>query len=297
MRELQALISYLLFGGRPCERLLLESGNESTSLPQLSYSGQGPLFEILQETFDPARMTHPVWDDLLVGGETAPEDWLPEWHGRNDALDPGVWDNFEARKRALFFFHKHGSDLLTLDSDDESQFATFLEMPERDALRLLIRSINRCFGDDSGGNHLRVWQSHRFNQSPRRVLYSSTLRPRGNFEIAYPRLSSSMAKAFDLAQDHVLFRLKDLPQAKLRVDFPIFELLAQAERGVPVLSLANDATRRLWQFMEKLTKPLGSSSNDSDVKIVVLNTVSGEKLNVTIDPIEKQYLEIIQGEH
>lgn len=289
LRELQALVSYLLFGGRSCTQLLQESGNESTSLPQLAYSGEGNIFDRIRETFDPASVTHPVWDDRLVGADTDLSDWLPEWQGRNDALDPNDWRNFEVRKRAFYFFHKYGNELLTVDNDDEAEFAQFLQLPQSKALRLLIARINHFFGD-SGRNELRVWQSHRYSQSPRRVLYSSSVRPRGDFEIVHPRLRPSMAKAFDLAQDHILLQLRNSHQARLRVDFSIFELLAQSERGVPVLSLDNDATRRLWQFMEKLA--IDSKQLMAEAKVVIFNTATGEKLDVMVDLMEKQYLEI-----
>ena len=241
--------------GRACRQLLSESGNDETALPQLPYLGEGSLFDRLRETFDPARVTHPVWDELLVGAGTYPTDWLPEWHGRNDALDPNAWKNFAARKRAFYFFHRQGDDLLNLDHDDEREFAQFLAMPPTKALRLLIARINRFFGDDDK-NHLRVWQSHRYSQAPRRILYSSTIRPRGEFEIVSPRLRPAMARAFELAQDHALLRLKDFPQARLRVDFSMFELLAQAEQGVPVLSLDNKATCGCGNLWKSWPQPL-----------------------------------------
>ncbi|WP_420640462.1 Druantia anti-phage system protein DruA [Candidatus Leptofilum sp.] len=293
LRQLQALISYLVFGGRSCQKILQESGNESTSFPQLPYSGEGKIFDLLSGTFDPAKVAHPIWDDRLVNAETSIDDWLPEWQKRKDSLDPGNLDSFEVRKRAFFFFHKNGNDLLSLDNDDENEFAQLLAMPERESLRLLIRGINHFFGDKDDGNHLRVWQSHRFNQSPRRIIYSSMTYPRGSFEIVHPRLSPSMAKAFDLVEDHVLLRLKDYPQARLRIDFSVFEVIAQCRRGVPVLSIDNDATRRLWQFMEKLARTSHNSSHD-ETEIIVLNTSTREELSVLVDLIDKQYLAINQ---
>ncbi|HMN28998.1 MAG TPA: DUF4338 domain-containing protein, partial [Caldilineaceae bacterium] len=100
VRELQSLISYLLFGGRTCNQLLQESGNDDKALPQLVFSGEGRLFDLLRMTFDPANVSHPVWDDRLLSADTQSEKWLPEWHERIDALDPNDCHNFRARKRA-----------------------------------------------------------------------------------------------------------------------------------------------------------------------------------------------------
>lgn len=136
LRELQALISFLLFGGRACNLLLKESGNEDKSLPQQVYGGEGALFQQIRHTFDPTRVSHPVWDDRLIGAETDPADWLDNWFGQRNALSPDDKAGFEARKRAFYFFHKNGDGLLTLDSNDETEFAEFLRMPPTKALRL-----------------------------------------------------------------------------------------------------------------------------------------------------------------
>lgn len=289
LRELQALISFLLFGGRTCDQLLRESGNEDKFLPQLIYTGKGALFQQIQNTFDPVNVSHPVWDDRLICAETDSSHWLSEWHGQANALTPDNWEGFKARKRAFYFFHKNGGDLLTLDSNDETEFADFLLKSPSKALRLLITRINTFFGDDIR-NKIRVWQSHRFSQAPRRVLYSISVINASEFELVHPSLCAEMARAYTVNKDHLLLRLRNFHQARLRVDFSIFELLAQAERGVPALTLDNDATRRLWQFMEKLAANF--AQQQSEANVIIFNTATGEKLKVQVDMIEKQYLEI-----
>lgn len=291
LRELQNLISYLLFAGRSCEQLLRDSGDQRFAIGQLPFKGKGKLFKILKEHFDPAGISHPLWDEALVSAETDPAGWLPEWPVEDDSLSPNDWDRFKARKRAFYFFHANGDELLVLAGNDESEFESFLRMPEREALRLIIRRINSLFGISGKGEELRVWQSHRYNQSPRQILYSSQLCQRSELEIVHPRLRSSMAEAFELTENHILLRLKRHHAASLRVDFALFHLLQQAERGVPVLSLEGDVVRRLWQFMEQLYDPAKEEAID-EVKVVLLDRTSGEQLTIIIDPQDKRYLSI-----
>jgi hypothetical protein len=291
LRELQNLISYLLFAGRACDRLLRESGDRDFALPQLPFTGKGRLFEMLKRYFDPARVSHPVCDDALISAETDPADWLTEWPAEDDALSPTDLKRFEARKRAFYFFHAQGAQLLDLAGDDESEFERFLKMQERDAMRLIIRRINGLFRITGKGEELRVWQSHRYNQSPRRILYSSQLCQRNELEIVHPRLRSSMAGAFSLMENHVLLRLKRRHQANLLVDFELFNLLQRAERGVPVLSLEGDTMRRLWQFMEQLNDP---TKEEGEVSIVLFDPTSAEQLTVVIDPEDKRFLSIVR---
>jgi hypothetical protein len=286
LRELQALVSYLLFGGRDCDQLLESSGDLAYQLPQLCYGGEGKLFDALKETFDPADYSHPIWDEALMYGSTDESDWLPEWPAKISAVNLNSNEGVAATKRSFYFFHARGEQYLALASDDESAFAALLEQAERKTLRDLVGRINSFFGADSGDTELQIWQGHRYNQSPRRILYSAISRPRREFSVARPVLRRSMRQAFDLAEDHVLLYLNANRQARLRVDFPLFRLLAQADRGVPAMSLEDDTTRRLWQFMELLSQPL----NEPEVDVQLLDTVTGERLFVGVDMEEGRYL-------
>lgn len=291
LRELQAFISYLLFAGRDCGQMLESSGEDKYALHQLIYSGEGSLFNNIRQTFDPSKISHPFWDDSLVYGEGDVIDWIQDGCMEVGALDPNNIDRFISRKRAFYFYNRHGMDLVKLAGDDESEFGDFLEMQSRQALRFIIQRINRFFGDDTSSDNLKVWQSHRYNQSSRRILYSALTRQRQEFEIVSPELRQTMANAFDLAQDHALLRLKERPQAKLKIDFPMFELLAKANRGVPVMSLENDETRRIWQFMEQLSEKL-DFEDSPEVQITIFDAITHQKLNVVTDFELKKYLSI-----
>ena len=83
------------------QELIRHSGARESSLPELLYRGEGGLFEAIRKSFDPARITHPVWDDALIQGLTQQNEWLPSAPAETDALDPGNWERFAARKRGI----------------------------------------------------------------------------------------------------------------------------------------------------------------------------------------------------
>lgn len=291
LRELQSLVSYLLFAGRTYEEMLETSGEDRFAFHQLIYAGEGKLFDLIRETFDPAQISHPIWDDNLIYGEVNSDGWIEEAKFEIGAIDPSNNSRFFSRKRAFYFYHESGQDIMDLAGDDESKFAEFLEMPQRNALRQIIQRINRFFGDESNSDSLRVWQSHRYNQSPRKVLYSAKTREKKEFLILAPILRRSMKEAFDLNKDHLTLFLKDNPQVRLKIDFHVFELLSKAERGVPVMSLEGDASRRIWKFMEKLSEPF-DFINDPEIKVTIFDTTTRQKIEVITDVEFKKYISI-----
>ena len=293
MRELQSFISFLLFGGRRCQELLQSSGAEKFSLPNLVYAGEGKLFDAIRITFDPAKISHPGWDDKLVYAETSENDWIDGCNLQHDAIDPDNWDRFVTRKRAFFFFDVNGDALLSIAEDDETEFGRFLELSASEARRTLIKRINRFFGD-VGTDKIRVWQNHRYNQSPRRMFYATQERSKTEFEVIKPQLTPLMSQGFDFAQEYAIFRLRDRHSIKLKVDFLLFQLLLQSECGVPVVSLEGDANRRLWQFMEHLSD--GAHIDMSETTVTISDSTTSEQITITVNAEIGKYISIVQGE-
>ncbi|MEO1256108.1 MAG: hypothetical protein AAFY41_14655, partial [Bacteroidota bacterium] len=95
---------------------------------------------------------------------------------------------------------------------------------------------------------------------------------------------------FDLAMDHIVLRSKHDPNIRLRIDYPMFDLLAQASQGIPVIVLENNLTRRIWQFMELLVDVDSNEDYESEIQIFDLTT--GEKLDIRIDNESVQYVDI-----
>ncbi|MFZ2424077.1 MAG: Druantia anti-phage system protein DruA [Anaerolineae bacterium] len=295
MRDLEGFVAYLLFADRDCATLLQQSDDADLALPQLPYRGQGPIFDAVRQTFDPARVCHPIFDDALLDNTLATADW---WHADSaysGSLDTQAVERFARRKREFYFYHRQGGALLQLAGDDEQAFAAFLaESDLRKALRNILKKLTIFFGRAPDDNHLPVWQSHRYDQSAQRILYAVQQRERKEFELLRPHLVRHMAAAFDLADDHRVLRLKGKPQASLRLDFALFRLLHQAELGLPILLLQPEATRRVWQFLEQLTDQ--EMALDEETVVQILDPVTGERFNVTVDVKSSRYLAIERRE-
>ena len=294
MRDLQAFCAYLLFADRDCTGLLQQSDEAALALPQLPYTGKGPLFEAVRKVFDPAKVCHPIYDDQLVNNTLPTAGWLTN-NANTGSLDATAIKPFAQRKRAFYFYHQRGDALLALVGDDEQAFATFLAEPDpRKALRQMLQKLNAFFGRPSDPERLPVWQSHRYDQSAQRILYAVQSRQRQEFELLQPQLASPMAEAFRLADDHRVLRLKRNPQASLRIDYRLFRLLHQAERGLPALLLQPEATRRIWQFLEQLTDR--DLALDDEVTAQILDPVTGAYLEVRVDTQTKTYISITDKE-
>jgi hypothetical protein len=295
MRDLEGFAAYLLFADRDCAALLRQSDDAELALPQLPYRGLGALFDAVRQSFDPARICHPIFDDALLNNTLAAEDWLHPDSVYTGSLDAQATERFNRRKRDFYFYHRQGDALLQLISDDEQAFAAFLaERDPRTALRNILRKLTLFFGRVADGDRLPVWQSHRYDQSAQRILYAVQQRERKEFELLTPRLAKHMAAAFDLPDDHRLLRLKGSPQASLRIDYELFRLLHLAEQGLPILLLQPDAVRPIWQFMERLTdwSALQETTDDGEIDALVFDPAYGDRLKVKIDIQAGRYLDI-----
>lgn len=296
MRDLQAFAAYLIFADRDCLRMLQQSDESVLALPQLPYAGQGALFDAMRAVFDPASVCHPVYDDQLINNTFQAGDWLNPDSANAGSLDSTAIKAFKQRKRSFYFYHSHGDTLLALAGDDEQAFEAFLgETNASKALRQIMQKLIAFFGRGADNDRLPVWQSHRYDQSAQRILYAVQERRRREFELLRPYLTVHMDAAFKLADDHRVMRLIQHPQASLRIDFSLFRLLYQAERGLPALLLQPEATRRIWQFLEKLTDR--NASMDDEVKAQILDPMTGEHLEVTVDPHTKMYIAIADKEN
>jgi hypothetical protein len=291
MRDLQEFISYLIIGNRDCTQLSQQSDEPEYALPQLIYSGQGKLFDALRTVFDPAYISHPIYDDHLLNNTIDPVGWLNNDVSSAGSLDPHNTKQFIQRKRSFYFFHQQGDVLLTATGDDEQAFTAFLaNTNQRTAKREIIRKINAFFGQLAGFDTFPVWQSHRYDQSAQRILYAVQSRKNDEFELLPPVLVNHMAEAFRIADDHRIMRLKSNPQATLRIDATLFRLLHQAEHGLPALLLQPEASRRIWQFLEQLTD--ASIATDGEITAQILDPTTGEQISVTIDPQDRIYLAV-----
>lgn len=294
LREVMAYFSFILFGDRSCTELSKNSSNTEFALQNLIFGAniaEGKLFEIIEKTFDPINISVPVIDEQLVNGIYESGKWLEGYSAEKAKLEFNDYNGFCTRKRAFYFFNTNGNVIQGIVANDENEFdILFEEKKQRDALNLLINRINCFFGLYERRDKLFAWQSHRFGYNPQVVLYAKCEYGRRDFEIVLPKLCDSMKKGYELSVDHVLFRFKEDINVTLKVDYRMFELLAKAQRGIPVLYIDDDSSRRIWKFIEQLDLPLEDGDDESEVTLY--DTQTGQVCKLEIDFYDKKYLRI-----
>jgi hypothetical protein len=290
---LLSFLSYILFGGRDCSQLNATAGNDEYSLLSLIYGkGQGQAFEYMRRSFDPAEITHPVWDEKLLSAQVK-DNWVTDYFNTTEAIDSNNTAQFELRKRQFFFFNTDGQALIDICDDDISLFKRFMkEKDDKKIIKELIAKLNAFFGVKRTRAELDVWNGHRFNNSPRNILVSTDRFKASKFDIGRPMLRPSMQSGIDSGYNYIILRRSDNHDVFLRVDLEMFCLLAEAERGVPMLFIESPAAKRVWRFVEQLQGTIGD--HDDELTITLLDVEDKKELCVTIDMEDKRYTSIVQ---
>ena len=293
LRELLSFLSYLLFGGQSCSQLNATVGNDEYSLLSLIYgNGQGQAFEYIRRSFDPAGITHPVWDEKLLSAQVK-DNWVTDHFNTTEAIDShNKTKQFELRKRQFFFFNEDGKTLIDICDDDISLFKRFLKQDDKTCIKELIAKLNAFFGLKRTHSELDVWNGHRFNNSPRKMLVSIDKMKVSQFDIGKPTLRPTMQCGIDAQYNYILLRRRDSPEIFLRVDLEMFCLFAEAERGVPMLFIESPVVKRVWRFIEQLQST--SKIHDDELTITLLDVENKKELCVTIDMEDKRYTSIEQ---
>ncbi|KWX82524.1 hypothetical protein AMQ83_32645 [Paenibacillus riograndensis] len=294
LRELQAFISYLIFGDRSCEKMTATYGENAYNIVNLIYSGNGALFDAIREAFDPASISHPIWDEKLLQNNIDVNSWIDSSIISHEAIDVSNIELFKLRKRQFYFFNTDGDALLRINEDDVSRFQAFLQQDNKKMIKELIRKLNAFFGMTKSGNELEIWSGHRFNQSSRRVLISTGKLSSSRFSIGRPRLNTFMSSGIQMIPDYIRFERLSMPSIFLKVDFSLYCLLLEAERGVPVLFMENKNVKRVWRFVEQL-QANDAFQNEDEVTISLREVQGKKELSVIIDRDSKRYLSIQSG--
>ena len=289
MREIQGFIAYLIFGDRSCKRLNQTAGNSEYDLANLIYSGRGNLFTALRNAIDPVNISHPIWDERILLNEIESNSWIDGYEIPAEAI---AYDNDELfclRKRQFFFFHKDGVELLKILDDDISRFQEFLEQDDGKIIKELISKLNQFFGAGMASNtKLRIWSGYRYNNEPRKVLISSGIIKKNEFGVGRPILLRSMQTGIEMTANYIRLEKKDSPNIFLKVDFEMYRLLDEAERGVPVLFMESDSVKRVWRFVEQL-QSLKDIDEEDTIEVGLLDVQNKRTIMVTIDREEHKY--------
>lgn len=284
LRELQAFVSYLIFGDRECSVVRDTNGNSEYSVANLVYSGNGDLFKAINAAFDPVLISHPIWDEKILLNEISKESWLDGFSAPAESISPERLFEFNTRKRQFFFFNKQGYCLINILDDDVSRFKNYLSLKDSELVRVTIQKLNAFFGA-KGEKKIDAWSGHRFNTSARRVLISGGSLREKQFAIGRPHLCVSMSSGMQITENYIRFELKDNSGVYLKIDFNMFRLLSEAENGVPVLFI-NDSNlvKNIWRFMEQLQSVVAKENeNKPYVSVSLLDINNKSKYEIEID--------------
>ena len=291
LREVQSLIAFLLFGNRTCKQLNQTAGNDKYDIANLIYSGKGGLFDAIRHSIDPVKISHPLWDEKIIQNDLEAESWAKDYKVPAEAI---AYDNdelFRLRKRQFYFFNIHGDELLKILDDDASRFQAFLQQDDKKIIKELIRKINAFFGNAKPSNsEMQIWSGHRFDNEPRKVLISIGTQKTSSFRIGRPMLQKSMQAGIEMIPNYVRFEKKNAANIFLKIDFDMYLLLSEAERGVPVLFLESDLVKKVWRFIEQLQS--FDEVDDDIVSINLLDIQNKKRIDVTIDREDKKYLSV-----
>lgn len=292
LREVQSFVAYLIFGDRSCEQLNKTNGNSEYDLVNLVYSGKGNLFKAINSSIDPVKISHPIWDEKILSNKVESKSWVDGYEVPSEAIAFDNEDLFNLRKRQFFFFNKHGEELLSLLDDDATRFQQFLSQDDKVIKRELISKLNSFFGkiNDSNGK-LQVWIGHRYNNEPRKILISNGVMSKKDFNIGRPMLLCSMQDGIDMTSNYVRFEKKNSSDIFLKIDFGMYILLREAERGVPVLFTDSDLVKKIWRFVEQLQSFENIEDEDS-VEIGLIDVRNKSTTMIEIDRDDNKYSSI-----
>jgi len=292
LRELLSFLSFLLLGDRSCRQLALTAENNEYDLLSLIYKGgKGMVFEYIRDSFDPSSVSHPVIDEELIAANLPPDSWTQPRFRSSEVIDSGNLEQFELRKRAFFFFNLRGDVLLEISDDDVAKYQSFIMQDDKACVKELIGKLNSFFGRRNK-SEIEMWNGHRFNNSPRKILISAGKLKAMQLSIGRPALIKAMQDGIKTRINYVRLQRKDTPSIFLKVDYELYCLLLEAERGVPMLLIKdNETTKRVWRFIEQLQQVTDLDGND-EITLTMLDIDNKIELSVKIDREDKKYLSI-----
>jgi hypothetical protein len=112
------------------------------------------------------------------------------------------------------------------------------------------------------------------------------------FSIGRPALIESMRDGIQTRVNYIRLQRKDTPSIFLKVDWELYCLLLEAERGVPMLLIKdNETTKRVWRFIEQLQQ-VTDLDDSGEITLTMLDIDDKKELSVKIDREDKKYLSV-----
>lgn len=303
MRQLMGFVAFLITGGTDSAGRLVSQKDDRYLYANLAFEGgEGPLFDLVQRAFDPARVTHPVYDEQLWRGTTNPSDWLDPNDIPPKAAGCPEEDRdrcFKMAKRRFFFEHTHGAELLRALPHDEEAFDDVLaEGLQGDAqlVRDMVLAVNRFFEPDSkkeDDNRLTLWQSHRYDVQAPAAFVAMYYEPADGMKVEGPSLAPWVSAW--LADD--LRRVTQLAlctsehngrNTRLLIDRELYLTLRESAVGLGRSTWSRSVARKVTRFVDELHRLFHEARPLSDLEIRNVDTNLRIRLKVRRDPARYQ---------
>lgn len=297
MRQLMGYIAYIITGGTNTIRRLTEGTSTKFVYANLSFDGgEGPLFDHVRTAFDPARITHPQYDEELWRGTTRPEDWInPSDVPTAPAASPEHLRQhfFKVAKRRFFFEHAAGHELLKILPYDEHEFDRILcggTQGDAQIVRRMVLAINRFFEPDvDDDTQLTLWQSHRYDvQTPSAFV-----------ALHHERSDNLIAEGPSLApwvEKWLLPRLERVTQfgltafsatgqqPRLLVDRDLYLTLQNAAAGLGRSTWSRSVARKVTRFVDEVHRLQQKRKTMVDLHIRNVDTNQVVEVRIHRDP-------------
>ena len=302
MRQLMGFLAYIITGGTGSSERIPRQKDTRFVYASLAFEGgDGPLFDLVRTAFDPARITHPRYDEELWRGTTRPEDWIDPSDVPAAIAPCSEFDRkrfFEVAKRRFFFEHAAGHELLTAIPNDEAEFDEVLRDGARgDAqiVRTMVLAINRFFEPDAGedDSQLTLWQSHRYDvQAP--AAFVALYRERAdNMSVEGPSLAPWVERWLLPEQRRVTqFAFKTShhggQQSSLLVDRELYLTLKDAAVGFGRSTWSRSVARKVTRFVDEIHRLHHERSAMVDLCIRNVDTNLMAQVRVYRDPARYQ---------
>jgi hypothetical protein len=292
MRDVQALLSFLLMGGRGCEEF--KRGDVLIPYWQAAFGeGQGPLFDALRR-LDPYSASVPFLDDQLWRGSSKTGAWLqaapPNVPGKDSIQDSLA--QFASVKRRALFEHVDGGAILGATASALDRMMAELLQPTRRAASSMVRLLNHFFDrDETQTDLLYLWTTHRYDARAKRYAAASMSVPTQKFEVLGPKLRPEIAEAFpDFKASFSILALKNSPPGDgLRIDRPLVQALLAAELGLPATFRRGEPEARIEAFLDRVAKEEGTTA-DEVVEVRLVDMDTGVNHRVAVDVAKRAYI-------
>lgn len=302
MRQLMGYIAYVITGGIGSTQRYADGKGTRFVYANLAFDGgQGPLFDLVRTSFDPARVTHPRYDEELWRGTTSPDDWIDPTDVPAAVAACPEEDRerfFKLAKRRFFFEHAAGQELLDALPRDEAEFDWVLRegsAGDAQTARMMVLAINRFFEPDAGDDdsQLALWQSHRYDvqapatfvalyheQADGMIVEGPSLAPWvGRWLRPDLRRVTQFALTTGDSEEH---------RSRLLIDRELYLTLKDAAVGLGRSTWSRSVARKVTRFVDEIHRRHHTPSPMVDLDIRNVDTNQLVRVRVYRDPARYQ---------